>query len=72
MDDAVSCEPLPDGNFEVGVHIADVSFFVPPKSALDESAISRSTSVYLVQRVIPMLPRVLSDDLCSINPGCDR
>eukprot|EP01105_Mastigella_eilhardi_P024634 TRINITY_DN6464_c0_g1_i1.p1 TRINITY_DN6464_c0_g1~~TRINITY_DN6464_c0_g1_i1.p1 ORF type:complete len:1328 (-),score=329.80 TRINITY_DN6464_c0_g1_i1:2143-6081(-) len=72
MDDALSCVSLEDGNFEVGVHIADVSFFVPPGSALDRVACERSTSVYLVQQVIPMLPLLLSDQLCSIMSGVDR
>lgn len=72
LDDALSCWPLPDGTFEVGVHIADVAHFVRPGTALDAEAQLRSTSVYLVQKVIPMLPRVLCEDLCSLNPGADR
>ena len=72
LDDALHCVRNADGTFEVGVHIADVSYFVRPGSALDEEACSRSTSVYLVQRVIPMLPRLLCEDLCSLNPGVPR
>ncbi|XP_068945394.1 DIS3-like exonuclease 2 isoform X2 [Petaurus breviceps papuanus] len=72
LDDALSCKALPDGNFEVGVHIADVSYFVPEGSALDEVASERATSVYLVQKVIPMLPRLLCEELCSLNPMTDK
>lgn len=72
LDDAVSCEKLPDGNLKIGVHIADVSFFVKPNSALDLEAQKRATTTYLVQRAYPMLPGVLCEDLCSLNPGVDR
>ncbi|OCT57621.1 DIS3-like exonuclease 2 isoform X2 [Xenopus laevis] len=72
LDDALSCKSLPDGNFEVGVHIADVSYFVAEGSALDSMASERATSVYLVQKVIPMLPRLLCEELCSLNPMTDR
>lgn len=72
FDDALSVRKLPDGNIEVGVHIADVSFFVKPGTALDKEAIERATSVYLVDRTIPMLPEVLSNDLCSLKPNEDR
>ncbi|XP_051855563.1 DIS3-like exonuclease 2 [Antechinus flavipes] len=72
LDDALSCKPLADGNFEVGVHIADVSYFVPEGSALDAVAGERATSVYLVQKVIPMLPRLLCEELCSLNPMTDK
>lgn len=72
LDDALSCKKLPDGNFEVGVHIADVSYFLQEGTALDEIASSRATSVYLVQKVIPMLPRLLCEELCSLNPMADR
>ncbi|CAH2248113.1 DIS3-like exonuclease 2 isoform X1 [Pelobates cultripes] len=72
LDDALSCKPLQDGNFEVGVHIADVSYFVKEGSALDQLASERATSVYLVQKVIPMLPRLLCEELCSLNPMTDR
>lgn len=72
FDDALSVQKLPDGNIEVGVHIADVSFFVKPGTELDKEAIARATSVYLVDRTIPMLPEVLSNDLCSLKPNEDR
>lgn len=72
FDDALSVRKLDDGNIEVGVHIADVSFFVRPRSELDKEAIKRATSVYLVDRTIPMLPEVLSNDLCSLKPDEDR
>lgn len=72
FDDALSVQKLPDGNFEVGVHIADVSFFVRPGNELDKEARERATSVYLVDRTIPMLPHILSTDLCSLNPNEDR
>uniref|UniRef100_H2M031 DIS3-like exonuclease 2 n=1 Tax=Oryzias latipes TaxID=8090 RepID=H2M031_ORYLA len=72
LDDALSCKLLPDGNFEVGVHIADVSYFVKEDTALDEAASQRATSVYLVQQVVPMLPRLLCEELCSLNPDFDR
>lgn len=72
FDDALSVRELPDGNIEVGVHIADVSFFVKPGNELDREAVERATSVYLVDRTIPMLPHILSTDLCSLNPEQDR
>jgi len=72
FDDALSVQQLPDGTIEVGVHIADVSFFVKPGTALDTEATLRATSVYLVDRTIPMLPEVLSNDLCSLKPDEDR
>uniref|UniRef100_A0A667ZMM2 DIS3-like exonuclease 2 n=1 Tax=Myripristis murdjan TaxID=586833 RepID=A0A667ZMM2_9TELE len=72
LDDALSCKLLPDGNFEVGVHIADVSYFVEEGCDLDFMASRRATSVYLVQKVIPMLPRLLCEELCSLNPLTDR
>ncbi|CAF0883550.1 unnamed protein product [Didymodactylos carnosus] len=72
LDDALSCEPLENGHYRVGVHIADVSYFVSEKSVLDTEASTRTTSVYLVERVIPMLPRLLCDRLCSLNPNEDR
>ncbi|KAJ1968001.1 hypothetical protein IWQ62_001510 [Dispira parvispora] len=72
LDDAVSCRALPNGNFEVGVHIADVSHFVHPNTALDKEAQERATTVYLTDKAIPMLPRVLCEELCSLQPGVDR
>ncbi|MCR4276238.1 MAG: ribonuclease R [Candidatus Parcubacteria bacterium] len=72
FDDALSVQKLPNGDIEVGVHIADVSFFVKPGTELDKEAIARATSVYLVDRTIPMLPEVLSNDLCSLKPDEDR
>lgn len=61
-----------DGTFDVGVHIADVSYFVKPNTALDRDARKRATSVYLVQRAVPMLPPTLSEQLCSLVPGEER
>lgn len=72
LDDALHCIKLDEDLYEVGVHIADVSFFINEDNALDKCASERATSVYLVQRVIPMLPRLLCDDLCSLNPAVDR
>jgi ribonuclease R len=72
FDDALSFRRLKDGGLEVGVHIADVSYFVTPGSALDEEAYHRATSVYLVDRTVPMLPERLSNDLCSLRPNEDR
>lgn len=72
FDDALSVEFLNNGNVSVGVHIADVSHYVKKESALDEEAVARQTSVYLVDRCIPMLPEVLSNDLCSLVEGEDR
>lgn len=72
FDDALSVRTLPNGNTEVGVHIADVSFYVRPGTSIDDEARARATSVYLVDRTIPMLPEVLSTDLCSLNPNEDR
>ncbi|CDS12828.1 hypothetical protein LRAMOSA05012 [Lichtheimia ramosa] len=72
LDDAVHVKKLDDGNFEVGVHIADVSFFVRERTALDAEARERGTSTYLVDRVIPMLPSLLCEELCSLNPGIER
>ncbi|KAG0261287.1 hypothetical protein DFQ27_003074 [Actinomortierella ambigua] len=72
LDDAVSCIKLDDGNYEVGVHIADVSHFIKVGSALDREAKSRATTVYLVQKAIPMLPNVLCEDLCSLRANVDR
>lgn len=72
FDDALSVQTLPNGNVEVGVHIADVSHYVVEGEPLDQEARERGTSVYLVDRVIPMLPEVLSNDLCSLRPHEDR
>ncbi|XP_036018986.1 DIS3-like exonuclease 2 isoform X4 [Mus musculus] len=72
LDDALACRRLTDGTFEVGVHIADVSYFVPEGSSLDKVAAERATSVYLVQKVVPMLPRLLCEELCSLNPMTDK
>ena len=67
FDDAISLKTMPNGDFEVGVHIADVSHFVIEKTELDNEARKRGTSIYLVDRTIPMLPEILSNDLCSLN-----
>ena len=71
IDDAISVEKTENG-FKLGVHIADVSFYVKPKSALDNEAFERGTSVYYANRVVPMLPRELSNGICSLNPSEDR
>jgi ribonuclease R len=68
FDDALSFQTLPNGNIEIGVHIADVSHFVTPGDTIDQEAVKRATSVYLVDRTIPMLPERLSNELCSLRP----
>lgn len=72
FDDALSFQKLANGNVEIGIHIADVSHFVRPGNELDKEAEDRSFSVYLVDRTIPMLPEVLSNGFCSLNPNEDR
>lgn len=72
FDDALSFEVLPNGNFEIGIHIADVSHYVVPGTLLDEEAYERATSVYLVDRVVPMLPEVLSNNACSLRPNEEK
>ena len=72
FDDALSFIKLPDGNYEVGVHIADVTHYVKPGGEVDKEAYNRATSVYLVDRTIPMLPENLSNKLCSLRPGEDK
>jgi len=72
FDDAIHVVELPNGNFEIGVHIADVSHYIRPNTALDAEAYERGTSVYLVDRVIPMLPEKLSNKVCSLRPEEDK
>jgi len=72
FDDAISLKKIDNGRWEVGIHIADVSYYVKPGSAIDEEANERGTSVYMVGRTIPMLPERLSNDLCSLKQGQDR
>jgi ribonuclease R len=72
FDDALSIEKLENGNFSIGIHIADVAHYVKPGSVLDEEAIKRATSVYLVDRVVPMLPEILSNVVCSLRPQEDK
>jgi len=72
FDDALSFKKLPNGNFEIGVHIADVSHYLIPDTELDKEAFDRATSVYLVDRVIPMLPERLSNGVCSLRPKEDK
>ena len=72
FDDALSIQTLPNGDIEIGVHIADVSAYVKPHAEIDEEARRRATSIYLVDRVIPMFPEVLSNDLCSLNEKEDK
>lgn len=72
FDDALSISQLPSGHWEIGVHIADVSHYVQPGSLLDDDALTRGTSVYLVDRVVPMLPERLSNNICSLRPHEDK
>jgi len=72
FDDALSVKNLDNGNVEVGIHIADVTHYIQPKSVLDEEAYDRGTSVYLVDRVVPMLPERLSNMICSLRPDEDK
>jgi len=72
FDDALSLQKLSNGNWEVGIHIADVTHYVKPKSILDQVAYERATSVYLVDRVVPMLPEKLSNQVCSLRPGEEK
>jgi ribonuclease R len=72
FDDALSVKELKDGNWEVGIHIADVSYFIKKGSVLDLEAEKRATSVYLVDRVVPMLPEKISNEICSLKPNEDR
>ncbi|HDR68594.1 MAG TPA: ribonuclease R [Bacteroidaceae bacterium] len=72
FDDALSIRPLKDGFWEVGIHIADVTHYVQSKSIIDDEAYDRATSIYLVDRVVPMLPEALSNNLCSLRPGEDK
>ena len=72
FDDALSVKPLKNGNLEIGIHIADVTYYVNPKTDLEREAAERATSVYLVDRTIPMLPERLSNGLCSLRPNEDK
>ena len=72
FDDALSVKKLDNGRYEIGIHIADVSHYLKPGSILDKEAYERATSVYLVDRVVPMLPEVLSNELCSLRPHEDK
>lgn len=72
LDDALSYKKIEENLWEIGVHIADVTHYVKPGSIIDKEAINRATSIYLVDRTIPMLPEKLSNNLCSLNPGTDK
>lgn len=72
FDDALSFEKLENGNYEVGIHIADVSHYVKPNTVLEDEAYERATSIYLVDRVVPMLPEILSNNACSLRPNEEK
>ena len=72
FDDALSFTKLENGNYEVGIHIADVSHYLEPRTILDDEAYKRATSVYLVDRVVPMLPEMLSNGVCSLRPNEEK
>jgi ribonuclease R len=72
FDDALSIQKLKNGNWEIGVHIADVTHYVKPNSIIENEAVKRATSIYLVDRVIPMLPEVLSNNVCSLRPNEEK
>ena len=72
FDDALSVEKLKNGNYEIGIHIADVTHYVKPGTLIDKEALNRATSVYLVDRVVPMIPEKLSNNICSLQPLTDK
>ena len=72
FDDALSIQKLENGNYEVGIHIADVTHYIKPGTLIDKEALNRATSVYLVDRVVPMLPEKLSNQVCSLQPNTDK
>ncbi len=72
FDDALSFKVLENGNYEIGIHIADVSHYVKEDTALEDEAYLRATSVYLVDRVVPMLPEILSNNVCSLRPNEEK
>jgi ribonuclease R len=72
FDDALSFKKLDNGNYEIGIHIADVSYYLEEGTVLDDEAYQRATSVYLVDRVVPMLPEVLSNFACSLRPNEEK